>query len=184
MFVNRVEYRKDDTVDYNNLLIFKGLSPTQIDAFASACETHRYKAGVDVIIKGQKDNLVYFVLKGRLQVFRPDVNGDESHILAELNTGAVFGEMELLTEQPRSASVRALTNVKLWAVSFEAMRARIEKGDVPTLKIMVNIARILAHRLEAMDDKLSEIEAGRVEVHKEALRSFKKKLFSEWDVFA
>jgi CRP-like cAMP-binding protein len=121
------------------------------------------------------------VLKGRLQVFRPDANGDDSHILAELNTGAVFGETELLSGKPRSASVRALTNVKLWAISFEAMRARIENGDIPTLKIMVNIAKILAYRLEAMDDKLSDIEAGRIEVHKEALRSFKKKLFSEWD---
>jgi CRP/FNR family cyclic AMP-dependent transcriptional regulator len=153
----------------------------QIDNFASVCETHRYKAGVDVITKGKKGDRVYFVLKGRLRVFRPDANGDDSHILAELNTGAVFGEMELLTEQPRSASVRTLTNVKLWAISFEAMRARIKNGDVATLKIMVNIAKILAHRLEAMEDKLSEIEAGRVEVHKQALRSFKKKLFSEWD---
>ncbi len=88
--------------------------------------------------------------------------------------------MELLTEKPRSASVRALTNVNC-GPSHLALRARIKKGDVPTLKIMVNIAKILAHRLEAMDEKLSEIEAGRVEVHKEALRSFKKKLFSEWD---
>lgn len=168
-------------MDFSNLLIFKGLTSTQIDRFATACEIHRYKAGVDIITKGQKDNRVYFVLKGRLQVFRPDANGDDSHILAELNSGAVFGEMELLTEQPRSASVRALTNVKLWVLSFEAMRARIKRGDVPTLKIMVNIAKILARRLEAMDDKLSEIEAGHVEDHKEALRSFKKKLFSEWD---
>ena len=165
----------------SNLLIFKGLTETQIEDFASVCETHRYKAGVDVITKGQKGNLVYFVIKGRLQVFRPEAKEDDSHILAELNSGAVFGEMELLTEQPRSASVRALTNVKLWAISFEAMRERIDNGNVPTLKIMVNIARIFAHRLEAMDDKLSDIEAGRIEVHKEALRSFKKKLFSEWD---
>jgi CRP-like cAMP-binding protein len=168
-------------MNVSNLLIFKGLTSTQIDAFGSACETHRYKAGVDVITKGQKDKLVYFVLKGSLHIFRPSANGDDSHILAELKSGAVFGEMELLTEQPRSASVRALTNVKLWAISFEAMRERIENEDIPTLKIMVNIAKVLARRLEAMDDKLSEIEAGHVEVHKQALRSFKKKLFSEWD---
>lgn len=165
----------------SNLLIFTGLTSTQVDAFGSACETHRYKAGADVITKGQKDNLVYFVLKGRLHIFRPDANGDDSHILAELRSGAVFGETEFLTGQPRSASVRALTNVKLWAISFEAMRERIKNGDVTTLRIMVNIAKILAHRLEAMDDKLSEIEAGHVEANKQALRSFKKKLFSEWD---
>ncbi|MBN1652953.1 MAG: cyclic nucleotide-binding domain-containing protein [Deltaproteobacteria bacterium] len=168
-------------MDLSNLLIFKGLTPELIAEFATACETHRYKAGVDIITKGQKGDLVYFVIKGRLQVFLPDENGDESRVLAELNPGAVFGEMELLTERPRFASVSALTNIKLWAISFDDFRARIDGGDVATLKIMFNIAKILAHRLEAIAEKLSEIGEGRAEVHREELRSFRRKLFSEWD---
>jgi CRP-like cAMP-binding protein len=168
-------------MDLSNFVIFKGLSANLISDFGSACATLRYKAGVDIITKGEKGDLVYFVLKGRVQVFLPDGNGDEGRVLAELDPGAVFGEMELLTDTPRRASVRARTNVKLWAISFDTLRAQGDDGDVATLRIMFNIAKILAHRLGAMDDKLSEIGEGREEVRVEELRAFKRKLFSEWD---
>jgi CRP-like cAMP-binding protein len=75
--------------------------------------------------------------------------------------------------------VRAETDVKAWALPFETVRERIRDSDAATLKVMFNVARILAARLSATVDKLAEIESG-IEVRSEDLRDFRKKLFSDW----
>ncbi len=76
--------------------------------------------------------------------------------------------------------MRAVTDVKAWGLEFETLRERIRDDDTAALKVMFNVARILALRLEAMVDKLVEIESGSVEVRSEDLRDFRRKLFSDW----
>jgi CRP/FNR family cyclic AMP-dependent transcriptional regulator len=120
---------------------------------------------------------VFFLLEGRLRIC---VDAGCEQVLADLEPGAIFGEMELLTDDPRSASVRAVTDVKAWGLDFETLRQRVRDDDPAALKVMFNVAKILALRLEAMVDKLVEIESGSVDVRSEDLRDFRKKLFSDW----
>ena len=157
--------------------VFKGLNSTQISNFTAACEEESFAAGTEIITRGVRGTKVFFLLQGQLRVY---VDAGCEQVLAELEPGAIFGEMELLTDEPRAASVRAVTDVKAWGLEFETLRERIRHDDTAALKIMFNIARILALRLEAMVEKLVEIESGSVEVRSEDLRDFRRKLFSYW----
>jgi CRP-like cAMP-binding protein len=80
----------------------------------------RLPAGALVIREGEPGNAFYFVATGRLRVYATDGLGRETE-LAELGENAVFGEMALLSAQPRSASVACLTEVDLLEVGRQSL---------------------------------------------------------------
>lgn len=165
-------------MDLQEFPVFKGLNPTQIRNFTSSCEMVSHAAGAEIITKGQCGETIFFLLDGQLQVFLPHGSGNRA--LADLTPPAIVGEMELLTERPRVASVRAVTDVTVAAIPFDALRMQIRDGDTATLKVMFNVAKIIAGRLETINDKLSEIETRTDERQSQELRAFQKKLFSDW----
>jgi CRP-like cAMP-binding protein len=80
----------------------------------------RLPAGALVIREGEPGNAFYFVASGRLRVFATDGLGRQTE-LAQLGEHAVFGEMALLSAQPRSASVACETEVDLLEVGRQAL---------------------------------------------------------------
>jgi CRP-like cAMP-binding protein len=90
----------------------------------------RLPAGALVIREGEPGQAFYFVASGRLRVYATDGLGRQTD-LAELGETAVFGEMALLSAQPRSASVACSTEVDLLEVGRQS-RAQLadELGPV------------------------------------------------------
>ena len=80
----------------------------------------RLPAGALVIREGEPGEAFYFVASGRLRVYATDGLGRQTD-LAELGESAVFGEMALLSAQPRSASVACLTEVDLLEVGRQSL---------------------------------------------------------------
>ena len=80
----------------------------------------RVPAGALVIREGEPGNSFFFVAGGQLSVFATDGLGRHTE-LAKLGEGAVFGEMALLSAQPRSASVACLTEVDLLEVGRQSL---------------------------------------------------------------
>ena len=82
----------------------------------------RLPAGAMVIREGEPGNSFFFVASGSLRVFATDGLGRHTE-LAELGENAVFGEMALLSAQPRSATVGCLTEVDLLEVGRQSLAA-------------------------------------------------------------
>lgn len=80
----------------------------------------RLPAGELVIREGEPGNSFFFVASGELRVFATDGLGRQTD-LARLGEGAVFGEMALLSAQPRSASVACLTDVDVLEVGRQSL---------------------------------------------------------------
>ena len=80
----------------------------------------RVPADAFVIREGEPGNSFFFVAGGRLRVFATDGLGRQTE-LAQLGEGAVFGEMALLSAQPRSASVGCVTEVDLLEVGRQSL---------------------------------------------------------------
>ena len=157
--------------------IFESLNPTQFANFVSACAEVRYGPGASIIKQGERGDAVFFLTAGEARVFI--VRQGEETELTTLRPPAVIGEMQLLTEKPRTAWVRATTEVTALMIPFDALRTRIEDGDVGTLKIMYAISRVLADRLMAMDRKLGKLSESNSNV-RESLSDAKVKVLSEW----
>ena len=82
----------------------------------------RLPAGSFVIREGEPGNSFFFVAGGELRVFATDGLGRQTE-LAKLGEGAVFGEMALISAQPRSASVACVTDVDVLEVGRQSLAA-------------------------------------------------------------
>jgi len=80
----------------------------------------RLPAGALAIREGEPGHSFFFVASGTLKVFSTDGLGRQTE-LATLGEGAVFGEMALLSAQPRSASVGCVTEVDLLEVGRQSL---------------------------------------------------------------
>jgi hypothetical protein len=77
----------------------------------SLFEFETYTPGQVIFRQGEDGDRAYFIHSGDVEVVREE-NGAET-VLARLSKGKYFGEMALLANQPRNATVRAVTDVRV-----------------------------------------------------------------------
>jgi len=107
----------------------------------------QFKTG-DVIFKeGDPGKTMYVIQTGKVEVYTK-VNKQKT-VLAELGPGSIFGEMALIDEQPRSASIRALTEVI--CLEITELRFKYLLENVP--EWMQKFFHILVSRLRVTDQK-------------------------------
>jgi CRP-like cAMP-binding protein len=92
----------------------------------------RLPVGALVVREGEPGNSFFFVAGGQLRVFATDGLGRQTE-LAKLGENAVFGEMALLSAQPRTASVACTTEVDLLEVGRQSLATLADElGPVAT----------------------------------------------------
>jgi len=95
--------------------VFHGLGAPEIDRLAIRLLVTRYLPGDTIVRQGERGDRFYILVDGHVDVSREEAGG--SRHLATLGPGNVFGEMALLDQAPRSATVRALTAVETYTLS-------------------------------------------------------------------
>lgn len=165
---------------YHDFPLFRGLTDEQVDEFIQACNEITIPADEVFIQQGVQGMKMYFFIEGKMKVFIAEGDEDDEHELACLQAPAVVGELEFLSGQPRTASVRALTIVRGLAIPFDRFLERLEEGDTATIRVFFNTAQVIARRLEAMDRKFAELERQGPGARFDELKSFQRKLMNEW----
>ncbi|MBI4496803.1 MAG: cyclic nucleotide-binding domain-containing protein [Chloroflexi bacterium] len=108
--------------------VFKPVNLPQLqEVCAELCERSRMsrrfvRAGVEVFRQGDVGDTLYVVESGKLEVYVTDPRTRENRHLAYFNPGDFFGEMAILGEGRRTATVRAVTDASLLAVHEEAVQ--------------------------------------------------------------
>ncbi len=80
-------------------------------------ETIRLMAGEYLMREGEASTEMYYLQSGTLAVFKR--KGDAEHQIGSIMTGELVGEMSFLDQQPRSATVKAMTDAILIQVPLE-----------------------------------------------------------------
>ena len=101
--------------------LFSSLTEPQLENLAGGSARRSYPKGRTIVAEGEPSQSMYILLAGRAKVQRSDSEGKEV-ILAVLSSGEFFGEMSLIDDAPRSASVITLEPCEFMAVSKEALR--------------------------------------------------------------
>ena len=101
--------------------VLRGTDPAELDRLAERLLVTRYSPGDEIVRQGDEADRFYFLVDGRVEVVR--VADGMAARLAELEPGDYFGEMALLDERPRSATVRALTAVEAYTLTATDFRA-------------------------------------------------------------
>ena len=122
--------------------------PAELAKFA---QTKTFSSTTLIFQRGDPGDAFYMILSGSVKVFRHNEEGARV-TLAYLGPGECFGEMALLTGEPRSASVEAIGETRLLV---------LEKADFDKLlggdsKITHFLLRILSQRLQHADTQVEE----------------------------
>ncbi|QDP26444.1 glutaminase A [Bradyrhizobium cosmicum] len=125
----------------------------EIAAIVGLSTTRRYAAGQRIIAAGEPANSLFFLQSGMVSVkLRSGVR------LASLGPGMAFGEMAIL-EQSRSADVLADTPVACLELPLDSFADYRRVHPETSLKIMRNLAAILARRLVLANAKVDLLSA-------------------------
>ena len=106
-------------------------------------------AGARIVSQGEAPEFFYVIQSGRVRVFRETADRIQTN-LTELGAGAYFGEVALVTGQPRSASVEALEDATLIKVSKEEFDRLLDQNP----QLARHIIQQLASWLVAGDRRL------------------------------
>ncbi|KAK7870023.1 hypothetical protein R5R35_011989 [Gryllus longicercus] len=98
----------EDGLKKNDFL--KNLDPPQINAVVDSMYLKHVKSNTLIIQEGDEGSHMYIAAEGRFEVIKG------GKVLREISNGEVFGELALLYNAKRQASIRVLTDSKVWAL--------------------------------------------------------------------
>ncbi len=135
-----------------NIALFSGLSETEMAAVSSLAVTRSFPKNTLVICEGDTSDSLYVVLSGKVKVFLSDEEGKEVTLNLQ-GTGEYFGELAILDEAPRSASVMTVEDTKLAVLSKAAFEKCMEQHATIALAVM----RGLAYRLRELTENVRSL---------------------------
>jgi CRP-like cAMP-binding protein len=140
--------------------VFKPLTERESRKLAARARRVVYGPLDRIVIQGNKDSSLFLVASGTVEVLIRQTDGGDLPI-ATLETGAVFGEYALLTGAERTATVRSIDEVVLYAISKEDLQPIIEARP----QLVVELSLLMAARQTDLRDlnerQVQEQEAAR-----------------------
>ncbi|MDQ3031854.1 MAG: cyclic nucleotide-binding domain-containing protein [Myxococcota bacterium] len=122
--------------------LFVELTMPELVRVSNTCRALTLAAGEIVISEGEASETLFLVVEGGVDVVR---NGNK---LAELGPGSHFGEMALLSQRPRSATVRTLVATRLLALDRPQFYALMQQEPTLAGKFLWKLAQTLSLRLD------------------------------------
>lgn len=132
--------------------ILAGIAEPQLDLLAAGSVRRSFPKGRTIVAEGETSQSFYLLLSGRAKVQRSDSEGKEV-ILAILGPGEFFGEMSLIDDAPRSASVITIEPCDFISVNKESFKAMLASSTDMCLAIMRGIVK----RLREADKKIETL---------------------------
>ncbi len=134
------EQRADDILRrLSEVQIIRSLPPQEVQAIIAFVEERSFMDGEVVFRKGDEGDALYLVLDGGARVV------DGERLLATLGKGAAFGEMALLTGEPRNATVSALGALRAYRIARDDFNHLMGRSRA----LADAVHRLLEERLEA-----------------------------------
>jgi CRP/FNR family transcriptional regulator, cyclic AMP receptor protein len=132
--------------------LLSGLSDAQLESLAAGSVRRSFPKGRTIVAEGEPSQSLHILLSGRAKVQRSDAEGKEV-ILAVLGPGECFGEMSLIDDAPRSASVITLEPCDFMSINKESFKALLAQSHDMAMQVM----RGLVRRLRDADKKIETL---------------------------
>ncbi|XYI01359.1 cyclic nucleotide-binding domain-containing protein [Sorangium sp. So ce1128] len=151
------------------------LPPPLLDRLAALSKTCLYMVGEVVIRQGAAGHELFIVQSGEVSVIVGREGGSTAEV-ARLGPGKFFGEMSLMTGEPRSATIQAVSDCELVKVDKEAFQEILAAAP----GIAEKITEVLVARQSALDENVSvrRARAGTEEAKTTALLGKIRQFFS------
>jgi CRP/FNR family cyclic AMP-dependent transcriptional regulator len=140
------ERRLLDTTD-----LFAALPDDALADLRAQAQSRSYARNEVLFHQGDPASELFVVDRGRVAIAQRSGDGRES-VAAVLDAGALFGELGLFDDSPRSADARALIDTTVVVLGYEPVRALLRERP----ELLWVIVRMLVGRLRATDEALAD----------------------------
>ena len=132
--------------------LFATMREGDILAFAELVRERSFPKGSVIVFEDDPGDALYLVARGQVKVVLIGEDGREV-ILSVLGEGNFFGEMSLIDEKPRSATVIAMVDSIVLVLRREDFQARLRTSP----EIAIALLRELSRRLRRADEKIGSL---------------------------
>ena len=122
---------------------FKTLAERELERLSGQCEVKTFPPGAQIIRKGDPGDAMFIIKRGEVRVPLLDEQGREKFV-ARVGAREFFGEMALLTGEPRNADVFAESQVEALVIRRDPLQAFLAKHP----SVAGFLTEILGHRLQ------------------------------------
>ena len=123
------------------------MSEDFLGLFNQATDVVGLKPGQVLFEKGERGNYMYVVKSGEVTI------GDGNHVFETLSAGGIVGEMALVDEQLRSATVRAISDAEVIPIDQRRFSFLVQQTPHFAIKVM----RVMSARLRAMNVRMTAL---------------------------
>ena len=146
-----IQFRLNPSI-LKSVPLFSAFSDAQLTTLLNYVQHRSYPRNVFVIQAGEETDSLYVILSGKVKVLIPDENGREV-ILSMMGPHDFFGEMGILDDQPRSASVATLEPCELLRLSKAGFINCLKENSEVAMLVIRNLVR----RLREADRKIESL---------------------------
>lgn len=129
--------------------LFSGLNDEDLNRLAEFCVELTFKKDETLIEQGERGVGLYIVVSGEVKIVKKRAGGDELEV-AFHGSGDFFGEMAVLDDAPRSASVIAVVDTECLFLSAWDFKARMKLHP----EIAMEILPVVVKRFRETNEKL------------------------------
>jgi serine/threonine-protein kinase len=142
-------------------VLFSDFSREELTGVLEMSRRESYRAGEPIIKEGMGGSTMYVLVQGRVSVRKRSGDGDVE--IRQIAAGDTFGEMAVVSQMPRSATVVALEPSEAIAISGAVLRT---SSPILSMKLYRNIAALLSERVRDVDAQVvTLLQAGTVNEH-------------------
>lgn len=127
-----------------NIPLFTFVEDDELALIADKLDLKTFPANTLIIKEGDAGNCLYLIKSGKVKVYAQHEDLEQEIVLSYLESGDHFGEMALISGDPRSASVLSVTEVEAWELNREVFDTLIVNNPSITL----TLTHLLTQRLK------------------------------------
>jgi CRP-like cAMP-binding protein len=145
----------DDVDVLSRVSLFSLLKRKDLKRLAGLTKRHDFAAGDVIIREGERDDRLFVLVGGRVDVIK-NLDRKGQRLLQTLSPHTYFGEMALIDDLIRSASVVAKENVSVLSLNQWDLRREIEKYPAMASELL----QMLSRRVRAVEESLVRVLGG------------------------
>jgi CRP/FNR family transcriptional regulator, cyclic AMP receptor protein len=132
--------------------LFSSLDRKELQALAQSCQERKYSAGSTLFSQGDTGVGLYVITSGTVRITQAIHPDKAEEVLGTESVGGVLGEMALLDDLPRSATVTAVDDVTALLLPVWEFRAALQSHP----DIAIKLLSVLSRRLRKAENRMHD----------------------------
>lgn len=138
-----------------NISLFDELSPVELGIAADYMNFFEFEKGKILFKEGDPGDYICFVVEGGIDILKQSATGQRA-VIATLTRGSTIGEMSIIDNIARSATVKARKDSTLVILSRKGFNTILDKHPKVGIKILKGVARLLSLNMRRTSSHLAD----------------------------